>query len=104
MIGVYVNDLLIAARITQKVQEIKNMLNRAFEIKDLGETRVIIGIRVIKDRFKGILILDQTSYVHQVLVEEGMRDYLLSDVPIKAELYVELTEAEDTKNADIETY
>jgi len=48
----------------QEVQEIKNVLNRAFKIKDLGEARVIISIRVIKDRFKGTLTLNQTSYVH----------------------------------------
>jgi len=40
------------------------MLNRAFEIKDFGEIRIIIGIRIIKNRFKGILILNQTSYVY----------------------------------------
>jgi len=33
-------------------------------MKDLGEARIIIGIRVIKNRFKGILILDQASYVY----------------------------------------
>jgi len=40
------------------------MLNRAFEIKNFGETRIIIGIRVIKNRFKGILILNQTLYIY----------------------------------------
>jgi len=34
------------------------MLNRAFEIKNLGEVRIIIGIRIIKNRFKGTLILN----------------------------------------------
>jgi len=71
------------------------MLNRAFEIKDLGETRIIIGIRVIKDRFKGILILNQTSYIHQILVKKGIKDYLPSDVLIKTKLYVKLAAAED---------
>jgi len=40
------------------------MLNRAFEIKKLGKVRIIIEIRVIKNRFKRILILNQTSYVY----------------------------------------
>jgi len=42
----------------QKIKNIKNILNRAFEIKNLGEIRIIIGIRMIRDRFKGILILN----------------------------------------------
>jgi len=64
LIGVYVDDLLIAAKTMQEVQKVKNVLNRAFDIKNLGETKIIIGIRVIKDRLKGILILNQTSYVY----------------------------------------
>jgi len=42
----------------------KYILNRTFEMKNLGETRIIIEIRVIKDRFKGTLTLNQTSYVY----------------------------------------
>jgi len=34
-----------------------------FKIKDLGEAKIIIEIRVIKNRFKGTLILNQISYV-----------------------------------------
>jgi len=104
LIGVYVDDLLIAARTMQEVQEVKDVLNRAFEMKDLGEARVIIGIRVIRDRLKGTLTLDQTSYVHQVLVEEGMKDCSPSDVPMKPGSYVELAAAEDTQDANIGSY
>jgi len=49
------------------MQKIKNILNKAFKIKNLGEAKIIIGMRVIRNRFKGILILNQASYVHQVL-------------------------------------
>jgi len=59
---------------------------------------------VIKDRFKGTLILNQISYVYQVLVKKRIKDYLLNDVPIKAKLYVKLIKAKNIKNADIETY
>jgi len=58
LIGVYVDDLLIAAKTLQKIQKIKNILNKAFEMKDFGEARIIIGMRVIRNRFKGILILN----------------------------------------------
>jgi len=46
------------------MQKIKNIFNKAFKIKDLKKTKIIIGIRVIKNRFKGTLILNQISYVH----------------------------------------
>jgi len=53
-----VDDLLIAAKTIQEVQKIKNVLNRAFDIKNFGEIKNIINIRVIKNRFKGTLILN----------------------------------------------
>jgi len=33
-------------------------------MKNLKKTKIIIGMRVIKNRFKGILILNQVSYVY----------------------------------------
>jgi len=56
------------------------MLNRAFEIKNLGEIHIIIEIRVIKDRFKGILILNQTSYIYQILIKKRIKNYSPNDV------------------------
>jgi len=34
------------------------MLNRVFKIKDFKKVRIIIGIRVIRDRFKKTLTLN----------------------------------------------
>jgi len=86
------------------MQKIKNILNKAFKMKDLGETRIIIGIRVIRDRFKGILILNQVSYVYQVLEKKEIKDCFISDVFIKPGSYIKLAVAKDTKDADLKIY
>jgi len=104
LINVYVDDLLIAAKTLQKMQKIKNILNKAFEMKDFGEAKIIIGMRVIRDRLKGTLTLDQISYVHQVLKKEGIRDCFISDVFIRPGSYIKLAVAENTKNADLKIY
>jgi len=104
LINIYVDNLLITAKTLQKVQKIKNIFNKAFKIKDFGEARIIIGIRVIKNRFKGILILNQTSYVHQVLKKKGIRDCFINDVFIKPKSYIKLAVAKDTKDADLKIY
>jgi len=104
LIGVYVDDLLIAAKTLQKMQKIKNIFNKAFKIKDLGKAKIIIGIRVIRDRLKRILTLDQASYVHQVLEKERIRNYFISDVFIKPKSYIKLAVAEDTEDADLKIY
>jgi len=80
------------------------VLNRAFDMKNLGEIKVIIGIRVIRDRFKGTLILDQTSYVYQILMKKGIKNYSPSDILMRAKLYIEFTVAENILNADIRVY
>jgi len=59
---------------------------------------------VIKNRFKGILILNQVSYVHQVLKKKGIKDCFISDVFIRPGSYIKLAVAEDTKNADLKIY
>jgi len=59
---------------------------------------------VIRNRFKGILILNQISYVHQILIKKEIKNYLLNNVLIKAKLYVKLIKAKNIKNADIKIY
>lgn len=49
IVSVYVNDLLIASQILQKVSYMKTVLNEAFEMSDLEEARVIVSFRVIRD-------------------------------------------------------
>jgi len=61
-------------------------------------------MRVIKNRFKGTLILDQTSYVYQVLKKKGIKNYFINDVFIKPGSYIKLAVAENTKNADLKIY
>jgi len=104
LINIYVDNLLIAAKTLQKIQKIKNILNKIFKIKDLKEARIIIGMRVIKNRFKGTLILNQVSYVHQVLKKKEIRDCFISDVFIRFKSYIKLAVTENTENADLKIY
>jgi len=73
-------------------------------MKDFKKTKIIIGIRVIRDRFKGILILNQVSYVYQVLEKEGIKNCFINDVFIKPGSYIKLAVTKNTKNADLKIY
>jgi len=73
-------------------------------MKNLGKAKIIIGIRVIKDRLKGTLILNQISYVYQVLKKKGIKNYFISDVFIKFRSYIKLAITENIKNADLKIY
>ena len=52
------DDMLILGRDPQAVQKVINGIASLWEIKDLGEVSLILGIRVRRDRSKRILYLD----------------------------------------------
>ena len=57
------DDILILGRDPQAIQKVINRIASLWEIKDLGEVSLILGIRVHRDRSKRILYLDQSEYI-----------------------------------------
>jgi hypothetical protein len=72
LIGLYVDDLLIASRSTENIQQFKVKLREQFKIKDLGEIRRILGIRITRDRKNRSIYLDQSAYINQMLRQYDM--------------------------------
>jgi hypothetical protein len=53
-----VNDMLVLGRDPQAVQKIINRIASLWEIKDLGNMALILGIRVHRDHTKRTLFLN----------------------------------------------
>ena len=51
-------------------------------MKDMGETSYVIGIKIHRDKFQGILGLSQETYINKVLERFWMKDCSLSVSPI----------------------
>jgi len=51
-----VDDMLIAGFSIEEIDKLKQQ----FEMKDLGAAKQILGMRIIRDKDKGILKLSQT--------------------------------------------
>ena len=51
-------------------------------MKDMGEASYVIGIKIHRDRFQGILGLSQETYINKVLERFRMNDYSPSVAPI----------------------
>ena len=47
MVSIYVNNLLIAVMLIEFIKEVKGVLSKEFNIKDLEEARMIIGMQII---------------------------------------------------------
>ena len=63
----YVDDMLIAAKSMIEVNKLKSLLSKAFDMKDLGVAKKILGMEIHMDRASGRLWLSQHSYVKRVL-------------------------------------
>ncbi|GFS33516.1 hypothetical protein Acr_00g0028940 [Actinidia rufa] len=68
----YVDDMLIASMSKVEIYRLKSQLSQEFEIKDLGEAKIILGMEIKRDKVKGIVWLTQTQYLKKVLQKFGM--------------------------------
>lgn len=74
LIALYVDDLLIAGTDIEAIMWIKGELNTRFEMKDLGEAKVCIGLEIRRDRKEKTLSLTQSKYAASVLKRFNMSD------------------------------
>ncbi len=71
---VYVDDLIIAVNEDEWARKLKEALNAAYDIKDLGELRYCLGMLVERDRTKRTLHLTQEAFITDLLRRYGMID------------------------------
>ena len=70
----YVDDILLATNDKGLLHEVKQFLSKNFDMNDMGETSYVIGIKIHRDRFQGILSLSQETYINKVLKRFQMKD------------------------------
>lgn len=66
-ISLYVDDILIAGNEMETLQTAKNELSNKFYIKELGESHVIFGMDIVRDRKAGTVTICQSRYAEKVL-------------------------------------
>ena len=72
IISLYVDDLLILGSNLHVINEIENILRSHFDIKDLGETNFILGMKITKT-CDGIY-LKQSHYIEKILKKYNYHD------------------------------
>lgn len=70
----YVDDMLIASSDFNAINQSKKHLISEFEMKDLGATRRILGMEIERDTYKGVLFVNQASYIEKVIRRFNMLD------------------------------
>ncbi|WKA08924.1 hypothetical protein VitviT2T_026606 [Vitis vinifera] len=78
----YVDDILLATNNKGLLHEVKQFLSKTFDMKDMGDATYVIGIKIQRDRFRGLLGLSQETYINKVLERFRMKDCSPSIAPI----------------------
>ena len=53
----YVDDMLIVRSSIEEIDDLKKRLSKQFAMKDLGDAKQILGMRIIRDKANGTLKL-----------------------------------------------
>lgn len=54
--------------------EIKEILKKEFEVHDLGEPSLLIGMEIHRDQQAQTITLSQTNYIRKIVEKHGMKD------------------------------
>lgn len=78
----YMDDMLIAARSMIEVNNLRALLSKEFDMKDLGTAKKILGMEIRRDRDAKRLWLSQASYVNKVLERFSMENVKPVSTPL----------------------
>ncbi|CAI7881593.1 unnamed protein product [Closterium sp. NIES-53] len=62
---VYVDDLLAASSSTEMLKELKELLESAFELREISPVQKYLGLEIVRDRSAGKLWLHQQGYAEE---------------------------------------
>ncbi|OWZ13314.1 LOW QUALITY PROTEIN: Integrase, catalytic core protein [Phytophthora megakarya] len=77
-ICLYVYDMIIVAKTSEEIREVKNILKTSFKMKELGAAK---SIYIDHDEEVGTFVIKQTRYIHDVAERFGQRDVKRVDNP-----------------------
>lgn len=100
MIGIYVDDMLIAGPSKEAIQQFKQVLSNKFKMSDLGPVSQYLGIQITRNRAEKKMWLSQEAYVNKLLEQLGMQNCHGMDTPMEQGL--QLTKAPEGYQAERE--
>ena len=95
-LGVYVDDIIVAAQSDKKLAEVKKELASRFDIKDLGKLHHFLGMKIVQDEATGSVWIGQPAYTESILKKFGMENAKISPTPVDpSNKLVKATEADE---------
>jgi hypothetical protein len=82
IIGLYVDDMLVLGKDPQAVDAIIQGMKGIWEIKDIGDVDLILGLRVLRNRATGTLKINQTAYIQSIIDRFRLQDATPIGLPV----------------------
>ena len=89
IVPVFVDDITMASKSKAKLDEMVALLAKHFKLRDLGETKWLLGIEITRDHPNRAVALDQRQYIADLLERFQMSQCKPVTTPMEAGLYLE---------------
>ena len=96
----YVDDMLLARSSKEDLTHVKTLLSKEYYMKDLGESRKILGIDITRDKNQSIRSISQSTYYEKVIRRFNLTTARPITLPIAQ--YFKLSAANFPSETDIE--
>lgn len=94
IVVVYVDDILVIARLLELIFDIVKIIQATFPIRHLGKLYYYLGMRIIRDRKKRTLVLVQDGYLNKITTKFNLTRLFPSEsAPLRKTLAVQLKAA-----------
>ena len=85
MVGVYVDDILIAGNNRTLINEVEGYIEFHFKIKDMCSVKTMLGISIYHNVFDGLLTMEQFKMIKQIVEEFQPYNDVLINSPLGME-------------------
>ena len=74
LVGIIVDDLIIASRTRQEADELLQAVGKVYEVKNLGKPQYVIGIHIDHDEKARTILLNQKLYISNMAIRFGQQN------------------------------
>ncbi len=96
IIGVYVDDIVLAGKTDREIGEVKTALSASFDIKDLGKLHHFLGMNIFHNDENGEIWIGQPIYTENLLKKYGMENSNPAKIPMDpSETFMKSTDLDE---------
>lgn len=99
IVALYVDDFFVFSADTKETKFLESHLSSKFKIKNLGEAKHCLGLRINRD--KSSITIDQEQYINDLLIKFNMIDCKTVCTPLEINVKLNVIEGEETCSLEI---